>query len=51
MDQAHSGVILIRLEGYDTIERAEIVCKLITQYRDQLSKAFTVIQKGIIRIR
>ncbi len=51
MGQAHAGVILIRLDGYDTNERADIVCSLIQQYAEQLPKSFAVIQKGIIRIR
>ena len=51
LNEAHAGVILIRLEGYNTDERAEIVCRLISEYLDQLLNAFTVIQKGIIRIR
>jgi predicted nuclease of predicted toxin-antitoxin system len=51
LNKAHSGVILIRLEGCDTQERADIVCSLIKQYQEQLPKAFSVIQKGVIRIR
>lgn len=51
LNKAHAGVILIRLEGYKTEERGEIVCRLIFQYLDQLPNSFTVIQKGIIRIR
>jgi predicted nuclease of predicted toxin-antitoxin system len=51
LHKAHSGVILLRLEGYTTQERAEMVCKLVEQYHGQLSNAFSVIQKGIIRIR
>jgi predicted nuclease of predicted toxin-antitoxin system len=51
LNKAHAGVILIRLEGYTTRERADTVCPLILQYQDQLPNAFTVIQKGIIRIR
>ena len=51
LGQVHSGVILIRLDGYDTNERADIVCRLIEQYVAQLPQAFAVIQKGIIRIR
>ena len=51
LNKAHAGVILIRLEGNTTQERADIVCKLVSQYQEQLSNAFSVIQKGIIRIR
>jgi predicted nuclease of predicted toxin-antitoxin system len=51
LNKVHAGVILIRLEGNSTQERADIVCKLVKQYQDQLPKSFSVIQKGIIRIR
>ncbi len=51
LNKAHAGVILIRLEGNTTQERADIVCKLVKQYQEQLPNAFSVIQKGIIRIR
>jgi predicted nuclease of predicted toxin-antitoxin system len=51
LHKAHSGVILIRLEGHTTEERGEIVCHMIQQYADQLPNAFTVIQKAIVRIR
>ena len=51
LQKAHAGVILIRLEGYTTTERADMVCKLVKLYAEQLSNNFSVIQKGVIRIR
>jgi predicted nuclease of predicted toxin-antitoxin system len=51
LSKAHSGVILLRLEGLETQERADLVCPLLLRYKDQLLNSFTVIQKGIIRIR
>ncbi len=51
LNQSHAGVILLRLEGYDTVQRGEIVCRHVSEHLQQLSKAFTVIQKGAIRIR
>lgn len=51
LNRAHSGVILIRLEGITTQERAEVTCPLILKHKEQLLTSFTVIQKGIIRIR
>jgi predicted nuclease of predicted toxin-antitoxin system len=51
LNKVHFGVILIRLEGLSSQERADIVCPLISKYNYQLLKAFTVIQQGIIRIR
>lgn len=51
LNKGHAGVILLRLEGMETKERAEMVCSLILKYKMQLPKSFTVIQKKIIRIR
>ena len=51
LNKAHAGVILIRLEGLNTIERGEMVCKLISQHHHQLQNFFSVIQRGVIRIR
>ena len=51
LQQSHAGVILIRLEGETSQNRATIVCKLIDQYQQYLPKSFAVIQKGVIRIR
>ncbi len=51
LHKLHSGVVLIRLDGYETAERAMIVHKLITLHQNRLPKAFSVIQKGAIRIR
>jgi predicted nuclease of predicted toxin-antitoxin system len=47
----HAGVILVRLEGYSTWERADIVCKVIAQYFEQLPNAFVVIQPKVVRVR
>lgn len=51
LHKAHSGVILIRLEGYETIERGELVCRLVKKHESLLQNSFSVIQKGVIRIR
>lgn len=51
LNRAHCGVVLLRLEGFTTEERAAVVCTLIEKYQDQLLNAFTVIQKESIRIR
>lgn len=47
LNKVHSGVI----EGLATQERADMTCSLILKYQEQLLNSFTVIQKGIIRIR
>ncbi len=51
LNKAHAGVVLLRLEGLETQERADLVCPLLLKYKSQLHNAFTVVQKGIIRIR
>lgn len=51
MNKGHVGIILLRLEGYTTQERAAMVCPLILTYKEYLPHSFTVIQKGVIRIR
>jgi predicted nuclease of predicted toxin-antitoxin system len=51
MHKAHAGVVLVRLEGYTSRERGDLVCKLIEQYQEALPNTFSVIQKGFIRIR
>ena len=51
LNKAHTGVVLLRLDGYNTKVRAKIVCKLIKQYEAELQNAFSVIQPGVIRIR
>ncbi len=51
LQKLHAGVILIRLEGYSTQERADIVCKTIALYAEQLPNAFAVIQPKVMRIR
>lgn len=51
LNKLHTGVILIRLEGYHTKDRSEIVCKAIKQHLTDLDNAFAVIQPNAIRIR
>ncbi len=48
---AHFGVILIRLQGYSAKFKAEIVVNMIIKHKEELIKAFTVIQQNAIRIR
>ena len=51
LNKTHAGVVLIRLDEYNSIERKEIVCSLTEQYAEHLPNAFSVIQRGMIRIR
>ena len=51
LKQVHHGVILIRLHGYSSLLKAEITTSVLSKHRNQLAKAFTVIQPNAIRIR
>lgn len=51
LNQPHAGIILIRLEGYPTTQRAELVGTIIRKHADEFANAFTVIQPKVIRIR
>ena len=51
LKNVHHGVILIRLEGYKTSLKAEIVLEAIAKHKDELINSFTVIQPNAIRIR
>lgn len=51
LNKGHAGVVLLRLEGMSTRERADMVGSLILKYKMQLQNSFTVIQKKVIRIR
>ncbi len=51
LNQPHAGIILIRLEGYSTVQRAEMVGTIIQKHQSEFSDAFTVIQPKVIRIR
>lgn len=51
LKKTHYGVMLIRLEGYKPILKAEIVLDTITKHKEELIKSFTVIQPNATRIR
>jgi predicted nuclease of predicted toxin-antitoxin system len=51
LKNAHFGVVLIRLNGYSSSEKADTIVRLFIKYRDELVKSFTVIQPNAIRIR
>jgi len=48
---AHFGVVLIRLNGYNSVDKAQIVTRLLLIHQMELINAFTVIQPNAIRIR
>ena len=47
----HGGVLLLRLEDADGIEKTKIVANILKEYSFQLSNAFCVYQNGKFRIR
>ena len=46
-----SGVILIRLAGLSSAQKAQIVASAIADHIEEMSKAFTVIEPGRVRVR
>ena len=51
LQQTHSGVILLRLAGINSIEKALIVENAIKMHQLEIMDSFTVIQNSMIRIR
>ncbi len=51
LKKTHYGVILIRLEGYTPLLKAEMALNMLLKYKDELIQSFTVIQSNAIRIR
>lgn len=49
--RSSSGVILVRLVGLSTDDKAEIVGDVVTRHADELLGAFIVIAPGLVRIR
>ena len=49
--QAHSGVLILRLEDATGDEKAEIVRKILAEHSGQMHHAFCVFQDGKLRIR
>ena len=49
--QVSAGVLLIRLAGLSSIEKAKIVSSAVRNHGTALANAFTVLTPGVIRIR
>ena len=49
--RAASGVLLVRLTGLSSDDKAELVAGAVRDHGSQMSGAFTVISPGVIRIR
>jgi predicted nuclease of predicted toxin-antitoxin system len=45
------GVVLVRLDGFSPIERAEIVSRVVREHANELPGSFTVIKPRVVRIR
>jgi predicted nuclease of predicted toxin-antitoxin system len=48
---AHSGVILLRLEGLDNVAKAEIVSQALRENEIELPEAFAVVSRDFVRLR
>lgn len=51
LGQIHSGVILLRLAGAPLDEKAIAVSNLLNTHPQQVVGSFTVISRGLVRIR
>jgi len=51
LGRAHQGVILIRLAGIPTQTKADIVARALSDHRDNIPGAFSVLSPGSLRIR
>ncbi len=49
--KVNRGVILLRIEELYSIEKAELLLKVLLERKDELLGAFTVVKKEMIRIR
>lgn len=47
LNKGHAGVILLRLEGFTTQERANMVCPLILKYKDQLFNSSLLFKEAL----
>lgn len=51
MGKAHEGVILLRLPGLNTLQKADLNLIVVNQHKQELYGAFTVVYKDLIKIR
>ncbi len=51
LKKVSAGVILLRIEELKPTEKADLVLRVITERKEELKNAFTVIRKDMIRIR
>lgn len=51
LNQVHYGVILLRLAGAFSDDKAKIVAEFLKEHSDEAARAFTVISTNNVRIR
>jgi len=49
--QAHAGVILLRLDGLNRSQRADVVFKAVDTLKENLEGNFTVIKPNMVRVK
>jgi predicted nuclease of predicted toxin-antitoxin system len=47
----HCGILLIRLSGIDSEQKAEIVTRAVSQHFEELKNAFSVLDNSKLRIK
>ncbi len=47
----HGGVILVRLAGLPASEKGELLSRTLAEHQGEITKAFTVLSRGALRIR
>ena len=47
----HAGVLLLRLEDADAVEKTRVVERILNQHADKLANHFCVFQNGRLRIK
>ena len=45
------GVLLVRLAGVPSSQKAELVAEAVRDHGDEMSRSFTVLSPGLVRIR
>ena len=51
LGQATAGVLLVRLSGLSSEQKAEVVAAAVLAHGDELPESFAVVSPGVVRIR
>jgi len=49
--RAHHGILLLRLHGLRLVEKASMVAAAVEEHAEDLSGAFSVLERGRLRVR